>query len=103
MEILLSILGSLASIGGTIWAYVQARRSKTFAEQAKPVRDVLVERRKTIEVSKVNSETARIFRLVSKVGPTCTSTSVKAKAGTDIFSRPGCIRSICNAIIIRSF
>ncbi|CAH1041721.1 hypothetical protein [Halomonas sp. TD01] len=77
MEILLSILGSLASIGGAIWAYVQARRSKTFAEQAKTVRDELVERRKTIEVSKVHSETARILRLVSKVGPTCTSTSVK--------------------------
>lgn len=77
MDSWLSILGSLASIGGAIWAYVQARRSRTFAEQAKAVRDELVERRKVIEVSKVYIETTRILRLVSKVGPTCTPISIK--------------------------
>lgn len=77
MESWLSVLGSLASIGGAIWAYVEARRSRTFAEQAKAVRDELVERRKIIEISKVNSETTRILRRVPNVGPTCTSTSIK--------------------------
>ena len=77
MESWLSILGSVASIGGAIWAYVQARRSRSFAEQAKMARDELVERRKVIEVSKVHAETIRILRIVSSVGPTCTSTSIK--------------------------
>lgn len=77
MESWLSIVGSIASIGGAIWAYFEARRSRTFAEQAKAVRDELVERRKVIEVSKVHSETTRILRLVSNVGPTCTPTSLK--------------------------
>lgn len=77
MESLLSILGSIASIGAAIWAYIQAGHSRTFAEQAKAVRDELVERRKIIEVSKVHAETTRILRLVSKVGPTCTPASIK--------------------------
>ena len=77
MDNWLSGLGSLASIAGAIWAYIQAQRSRTFAEQAKAVRDELVERRKIIEVSKVHTETTRILRLVSNVGPTCTPTSIK--------------------------
>jgi hypothetical protein len=77
MEDWLSILGSAASIGAAIWAYFQARRSRTFAEQAEAVRDELIERRKIIEVSKVYGETTRILRLVSNVGPTCTPTSIK--------------------------
>ena len=77
MESWLSVLGSLLSIGGAIWAYIQARRSRTFAEQAKAVRDELTERRKVIEISKVHTETTRILRLVSNVGQTCTPTSIK--------------------------
>lgn len=84
MESWLSILGSLASIGGAIWAYFQARRSRTFAEQAKAIRDELVERRKVIEVSKVHAETTRILRLVSNVGPTCTPTSLKTVKCSEI-------------------
>jgi len=77
MESWLSVLGAIASIGGAIWAYVQARRARTFAEQAKAVRDELVERRKVIEISQVYIETTRILRCVSNVGPTCTPTSIK--------------------------
>lgn len=77
MDSWLSIIGSLVSIGGGIWAYIQARRSRSFAEQAEAVRDELVERRKVIEVSKIHAETTRVLRLVSNIGPTCTLTSIK--------------------------
>jgi hypothetical protein len=77
MDSWLSIIGSVSSVGGAVWACVEARRSRSFAEQAKAVRGELVERRKVVEVSKVHSETTRILRLVSNVGPTCTSTSIK--------------------------
>ena len=77
MERWLSIIGSLVSVGGAIWAYIQARRSRSFAEQAKAVRDELVERRKVIEVSKIHTETTRVLRLVSNIGQSCTATSIK--------------------------
>lgn len=77
MESLLSILGSVASIGGAIWALYHAKRSYKYATEAQDVRDELVNRRKMVEISQVHSETNRILRVVSRVGPTCTAISVK--------------------------
>ncbi len=41
MENWLSVLGSIASIGGAGWAFHQARRSRRFATQAQTIRDEL--------------------------------------------------------------
>ena len=84
MERWLSIIGSFVSIGGAIWAYIQARRSHSFVEQAKAIRDELAERRKVIEVSKIHAETTRVLRLVSNIGPSCTPTSIKTVKCHDI-------------------
>jgi len=77
MELWLSILGSIASIGGAMWAYHQATQSKKYAKEAQQIRDELINRRTLVEVSQVHTETSRILKVVSKVGPTCTATSIK--------------------------
>lgn len=71
METLISILGSIASIGGAIWAWHQANEASSSATKAEKVRDEIIDRRKIIEVSQVHAETKRILNIVSKVGPSC--------------------------------
>ena len=77
MDSILSILGSIASIGGAVWAYRQARRSKKYATEARRFRDDIINRRELVEVSQVYTETKRILHVVSRVGPTCTADSIK--------------------------
>lgn len=67
----ISVIGSIASIGGAIWAFVEARKSSRAATKAEKVRDEIISRRKLIEVSQVHAETARILKIVSTVGPAC--------------------------------
>lgn len=73
----LSILGSVASIGAAIWAYIEAKSASRHASKAEAVRDELIQRRSMVEVSQVHAESSRILKLVSQVGPTCTKTSVR--------------------------
>lgn len=77
MEILLSVIGSLASIGGAIWAFVEARKAASSATKAEVLHDELVHRRKIVEVSLVHSETKRVLSVVSKVGPSCNAKLLK--------------------------
>ena len=77
MDSWLSILGSIASIGGAIYAYHQAGQSRKYATEAEQLRDELVNRRKLVEVSQVHAETNRILKVVSRVGPTCVPSSIK--------------------------
>lgn len=67
----ISIVGSIASIGGAIWAFVEAKKSASSATKAATVRDELIERRKIVEVSQIHAETNRILKIVSTVGPSC--------------------------------
>lgn len=67
----IAVIGSIASIGGAVWAFVEARKSSKAATKAERVRDEIVSRRKLIEVSQVHAETARILKIVSTVGPAC--------------------------------
>lgn len=71
VETWISIIGSIASIGGAIWAFVEARKAASSATKAESVRDEIIERRKIVEVSQVHAETSRILNVVSKVGPSC--------------------------------
>lgn len=71
MEGFISIAGSIASIGGAIWAFVQARKAIAAKEASEELRDELIHRRKIVEVSQVHNETRRILGVVSKVGPSC--------------------------------
>ena len=77
MENLISIIGSIASIGAAIWAFIEARKSSTAATKAETLHDELIHRRKMVEVSQVHSETKRILAIVSKVGPSCNQKLLK--------------------------
>lgn len=73
----LSILGSVASIGAAIWAYVEAKNAARHASKAEMLRNEVIQRRAIVEVSQVYAESSRILKLVSQVGPTCTRASVR--------------------------
>lgn len=80
MESLLSIAGSVASIGAAIWAFVEACKAANSATKAELVRDEMIDRRKLVEVSKVHAQSDRILTVVSKIGPSC---SLKTLKGVD--------------------
>ena len=80
MEDLLSILGSVASIGAAIWAFVEAGKAAESASQAVEVRNEMIDRRRLVEVSKVHAKTDRILSVVSKIGPSC---NIKKLKGVD--------------------
>lgn len=69
MDSPLSILGSLTSIGGALWALLEARKSANAATKAEAIRDEILHRRKLLEVFQVYVETKRILTIVSDVGP----------------------------------
>lgn len=77
MENLISIIGSIASIGAAIWAFIEAKKSSAAATKAETLHDELIHRRKMVEVSQVHSETKRILAVVSKVGPSCNQKLLK--------------------------
>lgn len=77
MDNWLSIGGSIASIGGAAWAFYQARLSSRHANRAEAVRDELIKRREMVEISQVHAETTRILKVVSQVGPSCTSSTIR--------------------------
>lgn len=73
----MSIIGSIASILGAVWAYAEARKAESSATKAETVRDEIIERRKIVEVSQVHTETNRILKVVSTVGPSCNPSYLK--------------------------
>jgi len=77
IETWISIIGSVASIGGAVWAFREAKNASLSATQAEKVRDEIIERRKIIEVSQVHTETSRILKIVSNVGPSCNPSMLK--------------------------
>ncbi|UPR26551.1 hypothetical protein ITG08_07560 [Vibrio cyclitrophicus] len=80
MESIISILGSVASIGAAVWAFIEAGKAADSASQAVQVRDEMINRRRLVEVSKVHAQTDRILSVVSKIGPSC---NVKKLKGVD--------------------
>ncbi|MEZ8093327.1 hypothetical protein ACED51_04505 [Photobacterium swingsii] len=71
IETWISVVGSIASICGAIWAFIEAGKASNAATKAENVKDEIIERRKLVEVSQVYAETSRILKVVSKVGPSC--------------------------------
>ncbi|WP_201534104.1 hypothetical protein [Psychrobacter immobilis] len=66
MESLLSLLGSVASIGAAIWAYIEARKAAVSASEVEKVRNGMIDRRRLGEVSKVHAQTDKVLSVVSK-------------------------------------
>ena len=69
IETWISVVGSIASICGAIWAFIEARKASNAATKAENVKDEIIGRRKLVEVSQVYTETSRILKVASKVGP----------------------------------
>jgi len=69
MDSTLSILGSIASIAGALWAFHEALKSTNAATKAELLRDEIVHRRKLLEVAQVYADTKRVLTVVSEVGP----------------------------------
>jgi hypothetical protein len=84
MDSWISIAGSVASLGGAYWAYVEARNSAKHATEAEKIRNELVGRRGMVEVSKVHAETVNILRDISQVGPTCTTSTIRGVRTSDL-------------------
>lgn len=80
MDSPLSILGSLASIGAAIWAFIEAKKAARAATRAAAMRDEIIHRRGLIEVSQVYADTKRILAVAAEVGPT---TNAKLLRGVD--------------------
>lgn len=80
----LSILGSIASIGGAIWSFCEARKSAKSASEAKRIRDELIDKRKLVEISKLHGDTSRILQRVSKFGPSCNASTIRGVNSADI-------------------
>ena len=80
----LSILGSVASLGGAAWSLYQAKAAETFASKAESIKNEIVQHRVIVEVSHVYLESSRILKLASQVGPTCTKKSARGLDVTNI-------------------
>lgn len=50
---LLSIIGSIASIGGAFWAWYEAKKSSNSASKAEEIKTQLINQRKTAELSEI--------------------------------------------------
>jgi len=70
-------MGSFASIAGAIWAYTEANKARISASKAEKIKGEIVDRRKLVEVSQVHSETSRILKTVSAVGPACNASIIR--------------------------
>lgn len=81
MDSPLSILGSIASIGAAIWAFIEAKKAAGSASHAEKMRNELISRRRLIEISQVHMDTKRILAVVSEVGP---ATNAKLLRGVDV-------------------
>lgn len=84
MEAALSIIGSIASILGAIWALVQAKKAACSADAAERVLRGMVDRRKLTEIVQVHTEIKRVLNVVARVGPTSTPQLVKGVNCADI-------------------
>ncbi|MDN3453609.1 MULTISPECIES: hypothetical protein [unclassified Psychrobacter] len=77
MESLLSIFGSVASIGAAVWAFLEANKAAASASKSEEIRNGMIDRRRLGEVSKVHAQTDRILSVVSKIGPSCNTKKLK--------------------------
>jgi hypothetical protein len=66
---ILTIVGTVASIGAAWVAINQARKSRTAAEEAKKVRAQLVDHRKTSDLAQVQSLCKKAQKSMEKYGP----------------------------------
>lgn len=80
----IGVIGSVASIGSAVWAFLEARKARDAASEAERVRDEIVQRRRIIEASGVHRETQRVLTVLSKVGPSSDPIRSKGIRSSDL-------------------
>lgn len=84
IEIWISIFGSIASIGGAFWAFIEARKSSQSASKAEEIKNTITKRRKLIEINQIHAETTKILNKVSSIGPACDTKLLRGIKGASI-------------------
>ncbi|MCT2413386.1 hypothetical protein MNU23_17035 [Pseudomonas aeruginosa] len=84
LEQILTFIGTVASIGSAIWAFIEARKAAGSATEAQRIQHELIERRKLVEASQIHSETTRILGRVAVIGPSCNRESMRGVKHYDI-------------------
>lgn len=77
VTVVLTILGTVASIIGAIIAIHQAHKSKKSAEKAEKVRSQLIHHRKTSELTKLETVCRKAQKSMEKYGPAATKISLE--------------------------
>lgn len=75
----ISIIGSIASILGALWAWKEAKKSKTAADLAQRIKNQLIGHRKTSELSELQALLSTAQKKFTKYG----TSNPKALAGID--------------------
>ena len=73
----IGLIGSIASIGAAIWAFVEARKARSSASDAEKIRNELVSRRNLVEVADIYKEANRVISALTAVGPSASVNSVR--------------------------
>lgn len=71
-NIILTIVGTIASIIGAIIALIEARKAKSFAEYAETIRDSIALEQNKISISKLLTETKNIMSISIKMTTSAT-------------------------------
>lgn len=79
----LSVLGSIASILGAIWAWKEATSSKKSANQAKKIKDQLISHRKTSELVELQSLLNTAILAFKKYGVTNSTSLMGSNHNSD--------------------
>lgn len=74
----LSIVGSIASIGGAIWAWREAVKSSNFASKAEQIKTQMINQRKTSELSELKPLVSEALECVKRYSTTMTSSLIGA-------------------------
>lgn len=75
-SLLITIIGTFASVGGAGISIHQARKSKNAADEAKKVRAQLIDHRKTSELAQLQTVCKRAQKSMEKYGPASSPSSL---------------------------
>lgn len=70
----LTIIGSIASIAGAVFAFREALKAKSAAQQAKEIRNNIANEQKKIFISKILTETKKVMGVSIKMTTSATPT-----------------------------
>lgn len=77
LDSIITIIGTIASIIGAGIAIYEAKNAKYYANKVKEIIDEFNNRKKISEVTRIHFEAKRILSEVSKIGHTCTQSSIR--------------------------